>query len=190
MVSDVLRALVLGGLSGSGKDTALKLLLDTGRVRKGTTITTRPARPGEIDGYHYDFLTPEDFRFYRDAGALAEETIYIGNPIAYGISWKRIYEAQIADIPTAWILDSIGLQRMRELFNRDKETLGIFLWAKPETLAFRMRSRGEDEATITRRLSRYQQELELGLKHFDHVVDTAHQTPQRVAGRILKLMGD
>ena len=41
MVSDVLRALVLGGLSGSGKDTALKLLLDTGRVRKGTTITTR-----------------------------------------------------------------------------------------------------------------------------------------------------
>lgn len=178
--------LVIGGLSGSGKDTAVRLLEEAGVVRRGVTITTRPPRPGEVDGVSYDFMTPEEFDQARGQGELAEETRYIGNPVAYGISWRRINEARQSQIPTCWILDTVGLERMRELF--PGAVVGVFLVAPREVLADRMRRRGEDEATIERRLKRYDDEVALGCKHFEHVIDTAGLGPSEVASRIRSLL--
>lgn len=45
-----------------GKDTVLQKMRDMGLpLHYAVTATTRPRRPGEIDGFHYYFLSPEQF---------------------------------------------------------------------------------------------------------------------------------
>lgn len=184
------RVIVLGGLSGSGKDTALKILTRAGWVRKGITCTTRLPRPGEINGVDYDFYTNEEFEALDAAGQMAERTRYIGNqneggrPIYYGITQQRIDEVFEADIPTVFILDSVGMEKMRELV---PGCIGVYLWASRETLAKRMRTRGESEVTIARRLAKYYDELMLGLTHFDFNIYTENKTPEEVATLIMGL---
>lgn len=169
---------VVGGLSGAGKDTLRNVLLERGIVRRGVTCTTRPKRPSEVDGRDYDFLTYEDFESLRARGEMAEETVYIGNPVAYGISWRRVEEARTADKPTMWILDTVGLERMRELFHGD--VVSVYLYANMIPLSERMQQRGEDYETILRRLKRYTEELNLGKMHFDKAIDTTNMTPAEV----------
>lgn len=181
------RQIVLGGLSGTGKDTVRNGLLGAGLVARGVTCTTRPQRHGEVDGRDYDFLTIKEFEALRSRGGLAEETIYIGNPVAYGITWERVNKAKDAELPTAWILDTVGLERLKELFVGD--VVSVFMYANILTLAERMKGRGEDNETILRRLKRYGEERSLGLAHFDHAIDTTGLSGANVLEEVKKLIG-
>ena len=51
---------VISGASGVGKSTVLKLVME-GRddLKFSVSATTRPPRPGEVDGVHYYFVTRE-----------------------------------------------------------------------------------------------------------------------------------
>ena len=50
------------GPSGAGKGTLIReLLARRDDVELAVSATTRPRRPGEIDGVHYYFLTDEEF---------------------------------------------------------------------------------------------------------------------------------
>src|SRR5579871_1051340 len=74
---------VVSGPSGAGKDTlvdALRARLQ--RLRYSVSATTRSARPGEIEGEHYFFLTREEFERRRDAGGFLE--CYEYNDNLYG----------------------------------------------------------------------------------------------------------
>src|SRR6516162_8823743 len=57
------RLIVLSGPSGSGKTTLIRnaLAQDDLPIRLAVSATTRPPRPGEIDGRHYHFWSPERF---------------------------------------------------------------------------------------------------------------------------------
>jgi guanylate kinase len=66
---------VVSGPSGVGKDT----IIDALRARSAApeyhyvvTCTTRPPRPGEIDGASYHFLDRQRFAALRDGGAFLE----------------------------------------------------------------------------------------------------------------------
>ena len=55
--------IILSSPSGAGKSTlAQRLMAWDSRLRFSVSATTRPPRPGETDGQHYYFLTPEAFR--------------------------------------------------------------------------------------------------------------------------------
>ncbi|MFZ9093022.1 MAG: guanylate kinase, partial [Planctomycetaceae bacterium] len=58
------RIVVLSGPSGSGKTTIVKRLTEDSPVAliKSVSATTRPPRPGELDGDDYWFLGTEEFR--------------------------------------------------------------------------------------------------------------------------------
>lgn len=183
-----IRCLVLVGLSASGKTTTKDLLVAGGLVRYGVTCTTRAPRPGEVDGKDYDFLTEAEWIYAKDSGALAEETRYVGNSgVHYGILRSRVDDARAELTPTCWILDVNGLGWMRKHF--PGQTLAVMLWAGRETLAYRMRQRGDSDETIRARLANYDTELDAGIMAADHVLDTSYQSPEQVAKSVLTLIG-
>ena len=53
--------LVVSGPAGSGKGTVNALLLSRDDFVYSVSATTRPPRPGEVDGVHYYFITKEKF---------------------------------------------------------------------------------------------------------------------------------
>ena len=74
------RLFVLSGPSGVGKSTVLS------RVRKlipdlwySVSATTRPRRPGEVDGVNYHFVSPERFAELIATGRLLEHARFAGN---------------------------------------------------------------------------------------------------------------
>lgn len=74
------RLYVISGPSGVGKDT----IIDNLRPRLpdfyfAVTATTRPRRPGEIDGVHYFFMTEDEFSRHLDDGEFIEHAEVYGN---------------------------------------------------------------------------------------------------------------
>jgi guanylate kinase len=76
------KIIVLSGPSGAGKDAVLGPLFSAGicppRLRRCITATTRAARPGEIEGVDYFFLSPEEFERRIEERFFLEHAGYAG----------------------------------------------------------------------------------------------------------------
>ncbi len=69
---------VVTGPSGAGKGTLIKGLLDrVSGIEVAVSATTRPRRPGELDGREYRFLSDEDFSRGVDEGEFLEWVRYV-----------------------------------------------------------------------------------------------------------------
>ena len=78
------RLIVLSAPSGTGKDAILARLRERSQsVHVVVTCTTRPRRPGEIDGEHYRFVSEADFLEMRARGDLLEDAQYAEH--SYGV---------------------------------------------------------------------------------------------------------
>lgn len=64
--------IVVSGPSGTGKTTLCRKVCAEGKAVFSVSCTTRPPRPGEVDGKDYFFLTEEDFLARVDRGELFE----------------------------------------------------------------------------------------------------------------------
>jgi guanylate kinase len=64
--------IVVSGPSGTGKTTLCRKACADGKAVFSVSCTTRPPRPGEVDGKDYFFLTEEDFLARVDRGELFE----------------------------------------------------------------------------------------------------------------------
>ena len=149
---------VLSGPSGVGKDTLLKELLKRDlRITKCVTYTTRPPRPGEVDGVDYKFLSLAEFEELKRNDAFLEWAEVGGNFYATPKDFvvKKLAEGE--DIILK--IDVQGAMRVKELF---PEAILIFI-APPslEALAERMRKRGSPEEEIKRRLEIASREMEM-----------------------------
>src|SRR5205809_3719473 len=72
--------IILSGPSGSGKSTVIQRLLadPPGPLRLSVSATTRPPRPGEVDGRDYYFWTRDRFEAELRAGAFLEHAVVHG----------------------------------------------------------------------------------------------------------------
>ncbi|HTR77438.1 MAG TPA: guanylate kinase [Gemmatimonadaceae bacterium] len=71
---------ILSSPSGGGKTTISRRILSVREdVGYSVSCTTRPRRPGEVDGRDYYFLTRPEFARRRDAGDFAESAEVHGN---------------------------------------------------------------------------------------------------------------
>ncbi len=69
---------VVTGPSGAGKGTLIKGLLDrVSGIEVAVSATTRPRRPGELDGREYLFLSDEEFTRGVDQGEFLEWVPYV-----------------------------------------------------------------------------------------------------------------
>ena len=67
------RLVVLLGPSAVGKSTVVhRLREELPTMYFSVSMTTRDPRPGEVDGVHYFFVTPEEFQRRIDAGEMLE----------------------------------------------------------------------------------------------------------------------
>ena len=83
---------VISGPSGVGKDAVLARLRATQpEMFFAVTATTRPRRPGEVDGHDYIFVTPGRFHQLREKGELLEHAEVYGR--LYGVPKAPLRQA-------------------------------------------------------------------------------------------------
>src|ERR1700730_8274856 len=87
--------ILLSSVSGGGKDAIRDLLMQWGLpFHFAVTATTRPPRPGEVDGVHYHFLSQEEFDRLLAAGGVIEHAPASG--ASYGVPHAEV-EAPLAE---------------------------------------------------------------------------------------------
>src|SRR3546814_3634354 len=82
---------VLSSPSGAGKTTISRMMLEADKdIALSISATTRPPRPGEIDGVHYHFVDTETFKKMAADGEFLEWAHVFGH--RYGRPRARVDE--------------------------------------------------------------------------------------------------
>ncbi len=159
--------LVIAGPAGSGKSTLCDRLLKEGLgFSRVVTTTTRPPRPGEINGIHYHFFPVDEFRRRLAAGEFLEWARVHGDheDRLYGTLRSSVIDPLEAGRNLVLNIDVQGVDNFRRI-SREHATLRaalttVFIVVDPGHMAERMRRRGQDgETEIARRLQTAQLEL-------------------------------
>jgi len=153
--------------SGAGKSTLVaRLRAAVPGLGFSVSWTTRPPRPGEVDGREYRFPDEPRFRALAADGGLLEWAEVHGR--LYGTARADVEEALAAGRDLLLDIDVQGAEQVR----RSGLPAVSILVLPPDraTLEARLRGRGtEDEATLARRLGNAAREVACW-PEFDYVV--------------------
>lgn len=143
--------LVLSSPSGAGKTTISRMLLeDDDNISLSVSVTTRPMRPGEVDGVDYFFIDPDEFglmlnrhellehakvfdHYYGTPKGAVEEALSAGKDILFDIDWQgeqQLKQAALTDLASVFILPPSTEELARRLQNRASDP--------PDVVAARM----------------------------------------------------
>lgn len=158
---------ILSGPSGVGKGTVRKALFDKDTALKySISMTTRPIRPGEVEGVDYFYRTKEAFETMIEDNQLLEHAKYVGN--YYGTPRHYVEEQIEAGHDVFLEIEVQGALQVKENFPE-----GVFIFLSPpslEELKNRIISRGtETEQLVMNRLKAAKDEIEL-MDAYDYVV--------------------
>ena len=149
--------MIVSAPSGAGKTSLIKALMEQDqRVEVSVSHTTRPQRPGEVEGVNYFFISTETFHEMREAGAFFESAEVFGH--FYGTSLTQL-EARLSDGADVILeIDWQGAQQVRKLLPDS-----AWLFILPPSLAAlksRLQARGQDaEDTIDVRMRAARDEM-------------------------------
>lgn len=168
--------LVIAGPAGSGKSTLCdRLVAENPEFERVVTTTTRAPRPGEINGVHYHFLTPEQF----DAGLAADDFLewaWVHGQRRYGTLKSSVLEPLARGQSLVISVDVQGVESFRRAA-RENPLLGrrmttVFIVVDHERLVARMIGRAQDNATeIAGRMKTAERELCEAHK-FDFIIES------------------
>jgi guanylate kinase len=158
--------MVISAPSGGGKSTVReKLLKRDRRIRFSVTCTTRPMRPGEVEGRDYYFVTLKEFRRLRASGRLLEWARVHGK--MYGTPVKSVMALLEKGFIPVMTIDVKGARAVKKIF---PETVTVFLLPPGlKTLVERLQKRREPEANIRVRLETARKEIKEAV-FFDYLV--------------------
>ena len=138
--------IVLSSPSGAGKTTISRLLLETdASVQMSVSVTTRPKRPGELEGRDYHFVTEAEFQRMVDADEFAEWAYVFDH--RYGSPKEPIKEALRAGRDILFDIDWQGTQQLKTAFGNDLVSIFI-LPPSMEELERRLQARGTDSDEV------------------------------------------
>ena len=147
--------LVVSGPSGSGKTTLCRRLADAGEVRYSISCTTRTARPGEVNGRDYHFLSREEFERRLAAGDFLEHAEVHGN--LYGSLKSEVLSHLDAGTDVVMDIDVQGAEQVRNCADPEIHRGFVDLFVMPPSgkeLRARLAGRGTDsEETIALRMT-------------------------------------
>ena len=142
---------IVSAPSGAGKTSLLKeLVTNIKGISTSISTTTRPMRPGEIDGQDYHFVSIEEFISMKEQGDFLEHAEVFGN--CYGTSKTLLQEILQTGEDLVLELDWQGAQQVREQM---PDAISIFILPPSrKELAHRLTGRGQDdEQVIQKRMS-------------------------------------
>ena len=150
--------LVITGPSGVGKGTLIKGLLErVDGLEVAVSATTRPQRPGEVDGRDYWFLSGDEFTQRVDAGEFLEWVDYVSGK-RYGTLSSEI--DRIARDGAICILE-LELEGALMVQRDVPGSITIFIAADVDELERRLRERAtESTGEIGERITLARRQLE------------------------------
>ena len=178
------KLIVISGASGVGKGTVLGIMMKKRKdLSFSVSATTRPPRPGEIDGVHYYFISREKFAEMIAEGAFLEYDAHADN--YYGTPRAQAEEKRERG-PVLLDIEPAGAKQVREKMP-DAELIFIMPPSMQE-LERRLRGRGDTpEEQIKLRMERAVWEMEQRV-WYDHVV--VNDDPERCADEILRIIAE
>jgi guanylate kinase len=166
------KLIVISGPSGAGKSTVVQQLLGDCPLPLSLSVsaTTRPARPGEVDGRDYWFLSPDEFALRKEKGDFLECKEVFGRGYWYGTLAETVSTGLNAG---KWVILEIDVQGAASVLEVYPNAITVFI--HPGSLAElerRLRHRGtESEASILRRLEVASEELAMKHRYRHEVVN-------------------
>ena len=174
---------IVAAPSGGGKTSliaeAVRVLDD---VVESVSHTTRPARPGEIEGVHYFFVPPERFQAMIDADGFLEYAQVFHN--AYGTAAAQV-DALLAAGKD--VILSIDWQGAQQVMRRRPQTRTVFLLPPSlDVLRARLTARGQDNpAIVAQRMAEAEEQIS-HYREFEFVI--VNEDFQRAAAELQALI--
>jgi guanylate kinase len=159
--------LIVAAPSGAGKTSLVQALLKLEpELKLSISYTTRPPRPGEVDGVHYHFVDRQRFEQLIADNTMLEHAEVHGN--FYGTG-RSLVEAELArGLDVLLEIDWQGAAQVRARF--DQVHAVFILPPSRQALLERLNKRGQDSTeVIERRLKNARSEMEHCLD-FDYVI--------------------
>ena len=143
--------LIISGPSGTGKGTLVKALMEKdSSFRFSCSITTRAPREGEIEGVHYNFVSPESFQ------TLIEQDAFLEYATVHGNCYGTLKEPVENDMENGYnvVLD-IDPQGAIQVMENCSDYVSVFILPPSfDVLRTRLYTRNTDkEVEINRRLA-------------------------------------
>jgi guanylate kinase len=175
------RLIVISGPSGVGKDTVIERLRDAyPEAHFAVTATTRPRRPGEIDGIHYFFLDTATFADRFAQGEFLESALVYSH--RYGVPKWPVRQALQRGQDVVIKVDVQGAATIRKLVPQ-----ATFIFLAPESmdeLLQRLQTRKSDDPDVLMaRFMAADRELRRA-REFDYIVFNERERLDRTIAHI------
>ncbi|MCL5043419.1 MAG: guanylate kinase [Gammaproteobacteria bacterium] len=158
---------IVSAPSGAGKTSLVKALLEqVDSLHVSVSHTTRPQRPGEIDGVNYHFTERERFLAQVEQGDFLEHAEVFGN--LYGTAQSTVEETLAKGVDLILEIDWQGAQQVRTKLPHARSI--FILPPSREALRHRLDHRGQDAAeVIDQRMAQATEEMR-HYTEYDYVV--------------------
>lgn len=148
---------VLSSPSGAGKSTIARMLLESDDgIAMSVSATTRPMRPGEVDGRDYHFVSDKEFEEMVAEGAFLEWAHVFGH--RYGTLKAEVVKTIEGGRDVLLDIDWQGTQQLKQV---DPDIVRVFILPPSMTeLERRLTARGTDsQEVIGKRMARAAAEI-------------------------------
>ena len=171
--------------SGAGKTTLSRALLAAdANITMSVSVTTRPPRPGEIEGRDYHFISKEKFAELRDTSQMLEWAEVFGN--FYGTPRAPVEAALAKGRDVLFDIDWQGTQQLAQAMEDDLVRVFI-LPPSAEALRQRLMQRNQDTAVvIAKRMAEASKEISHWAE-YDYVIinETVEASSAQVAAILM-----
>jgi guanylate kinase len=137
---------ILSSPSGAGKTTiARRLLAEDGEIKLSVSVTTRPMRPGEVDGKDYYFVDQAEY----DRMVVADEFYEWATVFGHGYGTPKAHIRAGLKAGQDFLFD-IDWQGTQQLYQKDQQdVVRVFLLPPSiDELQRRLNGRGTDSAEV------------------------------------------
>ena len=169
--------ILIAGPAGSGKTTLCeRLVAEHPEIQRVVTATTRPMRPGEVNGVHYHFLTNEQFDAALARGEFLEWACVHGKN-RYGTLRRAVFDRLAAGKSLIAAIDVQGVRSVCAVAEQDtalrRALTTVFVApATIDELRARLGGRGDDPADVDRRMQTALEELREADRYAHRIAST------------------
>ncbi len=158
---------IVSSPSGGGKTSLIRSLIESmPKLGASLSFTTRPKRPDEIDGVHYQFISEEQFIALRAQDEFLEWALVFGHYYGTSKSWIDQRLKQGLDLFLA--IDWQGARQLRTVFKQCKSV--FILPPSLQTLEARLLARKQDSLEeIKQRMEKAKDEM-THYSEYDYVI--------------------